>query len=68
MLPNLGMGEILIIFFVILIFFGAKRLPDLAKGMGKGIREFKNGLNDVQKEIEKNTTQDQENTEKKEVK
>jgi len=45
------MGEIFVIFLVILIFFGAKRLPELAKGMGKGIREFKDALNNVQNEI-----------------
>ncbi len=48
---SLGMGEIIVIFLVILIFFGAKRLPELAKGMGKGIREFKDALNNVQNEI-----------------
>jgi sec-independent protein translocase protein TatA len=56
---SLGMGEIIIIFLVILIFFGAKRLPELAKGMGKGIREFKDAINNVQNEIntdEKKTT------------
>jgi len=48
---SLGMGEIIVIFLVILIFFGAKCLPELAKGMGKGIREFKDALNNVQNEI-----------------
>jgi len=50
---NFGMWEVLIIFLVILVFFGAKRLPELAKGMGKGIREFKDALNNVNQEIHK---------------
>ncbi len=46
---GLGFGELVLIFFVMLLLFGAKRLPELASGMGKGIREFKrsvNGLDD----------------------
>ena len=41
---NLGLPELLIILLVVIILFGAKKIPDLAKGVGKGIREFKNGL------------------------
>lgn len=40
-MPTLGVPELLIIFFVILLLFGAKKLPDLAAGLGKGLREFK---------------------------
>ena len=46
---GLGMGEIMVILFVALIFIGPKKLPELAKGLGKGIREFQNaakGLTD----------------------
>ena len=42
---GLGFGEMLLIFFVMLLLFGAKRLPELAGGMGKGIRDFKRALN-----------------------
>ena len=42
---GLGFGETMIIFAVFLLLFGAKRLPELASGMGKGIREFKHSLN-----------------------
>lgn len=42
---GLGFGELLLIFAVLLLLFGAKRLPELASGMGKGIRDFKRGLN-----------------------
>jgi sec-independent protein translocase protein TatA len=57
MFGNLGTGEILLILLVILIFFGAKKIPELAQGLGKGIREFRKAARDVQDEIEKETTQ-----------
>ena len=53
MFGDIGFGELLIIFLVALLFFGAKRLPDLAGGLGKSIREFKKGLKDVQDEVSK---------------
>jgi sec-independent protein translocase protein TatA len=48
-----GMGpwELALIFLVLLLLFGAKRLPDIARGMGKGIREFKSAVKDTQDEI-----------------
>lgn len=48
-----GMGpwEIALIFLVVLLLFGAKRLPEIARNMGKGIREFKSALKDTQNEI-----------------
>ena len=51
MFDNIGGGEILIILLVFLIFFGAKKIPDLAQGLGKGIREFKKAVKDVQDDI-----------------
>mgnify|MGYP001463456409 CR=1 FL=1 len=52
-----GMGhiEILIIFLIILLIFGAKRIPEMAQGLGKGIREFRTAMRDVQEEIDINT-------------
>ena len=49
-----GMGhiEILIIFLIILLIFGAKRIPEMAQGLGKGIREFKRASSDIQYELE----------------
>jgi sec-independent protein translocase protein TatA len=44
MFEDLGVGKLLIIFAVIMILFGSKKLPDLAKGLGKGIRDFKSAL------------------------
>jgi sec-independent protein translocase protein TatA len=49
---NVGGGQILIIMLVILLLFGAKRIPELARGMGKGIREFKDATKEIKSEIE----------------
>ena len=54
MFENIGFGELLIILVVVLVLFGAKRIPELAKGLGKGISEFKKGLKDVEDEINSN--------------
>jgi sec-independent protein translocase protein TatA len=51
-LQGLGMTEILVIGLFILIFFGAKRIPEFMKGLGKGVREFKDAVKDVKKEVE----------------
>jgi len=48
---GLGTGEIILIVLVILLLFGAKRIPDLMKSMGKGVKSFKEGMKDVEKEI-----------------
>ncbi len=49
---NLGTGEIILILLIVLLLFGAKRLPELAKGLGKGINEFKGAVDGAKKEIE----------------
>ncbi|GAB3890659.1 MULTISPECIES: Sec-independent protein translocase subunit TatA/TatB [Larkinella] len=51
-LGSLGGTELLLIGLVILLFFGAKRIPELMKGLGKGIREFKDATKDVRENIE----------------
>lgn len=51
-LGDLGGGEIMLILVVILIFFGANKIPELARGLGKGIREFKDASNEIRSEIE----------------
>ncbi len=53
---GLGGWEILLIVMVLLIFFGAKRIPELAKGLGKGIKEFKDATKEIKDEIEKEDT------------
>lgn len=62
MFGNIGATEIILIVLVILLLFGAKKIPELARGIGKGMSEFKKGLRDVEDEI-KNT--DKTNGEKK---
>ena len=52
---NLGFPEILIIMVIILLLFGAKRIPEIAGSMGKGIREFKKNINDATREITSET-------------
>lgn len=49
---NLGSTEIILILAVILIFFGAKKIPELARGFGRGIREFKEASREIQNEID----------------
>ena len=50
-MPNLGFGEIMLILVVVLLLFGAKRLPEVGASIGKGIREFKRSLTDTQDAI-----------------
>jgi sec-independent protein translocase protein TatA len=54
---NLGGGEIFVILLVVLLFFGSKRIPELAKGLGKGMREFKDAMNGLENEV-KNAASD----------
>lgn len=53
MFGNLGAGEIILIILVILLLFGAKKIPELAQGLGKGMKEFKKAVRDVEDEIKK---------------
>ncbi len=59
---SLGGGEIFIILLVILLFFGSKKIPELARGLGKGIREFKDATNDIQREIQDSAKSIKEDT------
>jgi sec-independent protein translocase protein TatA len=49
---NLGGGEIVVVLLVIILFFGSNKIPELARGLGRGIREFKDATSGVQREIE----------------
>lgn len=51
---NMGTPEIMLIMFAVLLLFGGKKLPELARGLGKGIREFKDASDGVKREIHKN--------------
>jgi sec-independent protein translocase protein TatA len=46
-----GMGEMIFIFLIVLLLFGAKRLPEIGSSLGKGIREFKSSVKDIQSEL-----------------
>ena len=64
---SLGGGEIFIILLVILLLFGSKRIPEIARGLGKGIRQFKDATNDIQQDLNdsiKDVKQDIEKTKK----
>lgn len=62
---NLGTGEILIIVFVVLLLFGGKKIPELMRGMGKGVRSFKQGMNDITDEINRPVDQPDDSSERK---
>lgn len=51
LIGGLGMQEILVIAFVVLLLFGGKKIPELMNGLGKGVRSFKEGMNDIKKDI-----------------
>ena len=59
MFLNLGTGEIIIIALIVLLLFGGKKIPELMIGGGKGVKNFKDGLNDVENEIKKDIKDDE---------
>lgn len=61
---NLGTGEIIIILVVILLLFGARRIPELARSMGRGVNSFRQGLNEVSDQMK--AVDKEDNTDKKE--
>lgn len=48
---GLGVPEILLIAMVVLLFFGGKKIPEMMRGLGKGVRSFKEGMNDIEKVV-----------------
>jgi len=63
-LQNLGVGEIVIIALIVLLLFGGKKIPELMNGIGKGVKSFKKGLNEVEGEINKIDTDIKEDLKK----
>lgn len=49
---GIGMQEVLLIALVVLLFFGGRKIPELMKGIGKGVRSFKEGMNGLEKDVE----------------
>jgi sec-independent protein translocase protein TatA len=64
---GLGAWEIALIMVIVLVFFGAKRIPELARGVGRGIREFKDATNEVRSSIESEGKKEEVPTTKKET-
>jgi len=56
---GLGMQEILVIALIALLFFGGKKIPELMKGLGKGVKSFKEGMNEVTEKEEKPEKKDE---------
>jgi sec-independent protein translocase protein TatA len=52
-MPNLGMGELLVILVIVVVLFGVNKIPQLGKGLGEGIRNFKSALKSGEEEPEK---------------
>ena len=50
-LGNIGTGEIILIALVVLLHFGGKKIPELMKGLGKGVKSFKDGMNEIEKDL-----------------
>lgn len=48
---GIGTQEILFIVLIVLLFFGGKKIPELMKGLGKGVRSFKDGMNNIEKDV-----------------
>lgn len=57
-MPNLGFTEIAILVLILVLFFGAKRIPEIGASIGKGIKEFKRGLKDEPPPVEPPSTSD----------
>ena len=57
-LGNLGTGEIIIIAMVVLLLFGGKKIPELMRGIGKGVKNFKDGVKGIEDEIKIDDTTD----------
>lgn len=58
---NFGVQEILLIVLVVLLFFGGKKIPELMKGLGKGVRSFKEGMNGIENDLKEDIPDKKEN-------
>lgn len=65
-LGNIGAPELIVLALVVLLLFGGKKIPELMGGLGKGVRSFKKGMNEIEEEINKEV--DKKEVEKKEEK
>ena len=63
---GIGLQEILLITLVVLLFFGGKKIPELMKGLGKGVRSFKEGMNNIENEVKEEISDKKDSAEKNE--
>ena len=66
LIGGVGIQEVLLIALVVLLFFGGKKIPELMNGLGKGVRSFKEGMNDIKKDLEEAPSTDKEKGTKQE--
>lgn len=66
LLFNIGGGELILIVLIVVMFFGADKIPEIARGLGKGIRTVRNAANDVKREITESAENDEDLKELKE--
>ena len=57
---GLGMQEILLIALVVVLFFGGKKIPELMKGLGKGVKSFKDGMHEIEGEVKDDKKEDKQ--------
>jgi len=58
--PNVGFREILVIILIVLLLFGAKRIPEVMKAFGKGVREFKKAAKEIESSVDEDDDKDSE--------
>lgn len=63
-LGSIGLPEILLIALVVLLFFGGKKIPEMMRGLGKGVKSFKEGMNDIEKEVKEDSNKPSQNSRK----
>lgn len=63
-MPQLGMGELIVIFLVVLLLFGASQIPKVAKGLGQGLREFKRAARELQEDDKNHSDKDHSDKDK----
>ncbi len=64
---NIGGSELFFILFIVLLFFGSKKIPELARGLGKGLREMKDAASGLEREIQKEMNEVKETTDVKKL-
>jgi len=60
MFDNIGGGELLLVVFIAFLFFGPKKLPEIGKSLGKGMKEFRNAMRGIQRDLEDATKNDRD--------